>query len=183
MGTCDLCWKISCGHYPASLLGYYASLGKNAQGFDPNGIHRQSLVGLYVAHECLLKALHQSEFMYQFRTVSPLPSSLGFFLLNKIFLSPSSKWSVSWLYYCSDVERLVAGWPCFWFYGRGQLWQQRCGHTLHSVVRLLLRWSEVQCQFYSTWEAVNVGHLVCENLDPQGRAEGDKCLTRGTIKA
>lgn len=97
------------------------------------------------------------------------PAIFSGLLLNKIFLYPSTKLSVSWLYCCSDVERLVAGWPCFWFYGRGQLWQQRGVATLHSVVRLLLRWSEVQCQFYSTWEAVNVCHLLCDSLDPQGR--------------
>lgn len=64
-------------------------------------------------------------YVSQLRTVSPLPSSLGFFLLIKIFIFPSNKLNVSWLYCCSDVEWLVAGRPCFWFYSLGQLWQQR----------------------------------------------------------
>lgn len=54
-------------------------------------------------------------------------------------------------------------------WSRPALAAERCGHTLHSVVTLLLRWSEVQCQFCSTWEAVNVCHLLCDSLDPQGR--------------
>lgn len=121
-------------------------------------------------------------YVSELRTVSPLPSSLGFFLRIKICIYPSNKLNVSWLYYCSDVEWLVAGWPCFWFYGLGQLWQQR-GVATYCTLLSGFSWDHQRFSVSSptAWEAVNLCHLLCESLDPQGRAGGDKCLTRGTI--
>lgn len=54
---------------------------------------------------------------------------------------------------------------------------------LHSILTFLLRWSELQCQLSSgTWKDriwwSLFCHLLCENLDPQGRPKRDKYLTR-----
>lgn len=189
MGARGLCCRGLCRGYPPSLLGHTGLLilRETCLGVWPQWNLQTELCG-FVWGPCMSAESFASIKMNvpQHRTVSTLPSSIGFFNLMKIFIYQSSKSNGSWLYYCSDVERLVAEWPCLWFYGLGQLWQQRgvATHVLHSVVRLLPRWSEVQCQFScSAWEAVNVCHSLCENLDPQGRFEWDKCLTRGAIKA
>lgn len=97
----------------------------------------------------------------QLRTISPLPSIQGFFHLVKIFIYPRNKLNVSWLYYCSDVEWLVAGWPCFWFYGLGQLSQQRCVATYCTLLSGF-SWDDQRGSvlvLLQSWEAVNVCHL------------------------
>lgn len=57
---------ISAGKYPVDIThpAHWGTGSMHPKGFGPTGTHKQSLVGLYVACECQLKALHRSEFIY-----------------------------------------------------------------------------------------------------------------------
>lgn len=156
----DLCWKTSCGHHPPSPKGL-CILREESLGFWPQW-HSQTepcgfVCGPWMSAES--SALIRI-YLSQLRPVSPLPSSLGFFLRIKIFIYPSNKLKVSWLYDCGDVEWLVAGWPCCWFYGLGQLWQQR-GVATYCTPLSGFSWDHQRFSGSSpaAWEAENLCHL------------------------
>lgn len=136
MGTCDFCWKISCGHYPPSLLGYrvYASLGKNACVFGPTGIHKQSLVVcMWPVNVCWKLCIHQNLPMSAQNTQPPaifsgLSSNKNIYLPKqevecKLALLLQWRWVVG----CWVTLPLI-------LWSRPALAAERCGHVLHSAV-------------------------------------------------
>lgn len=73
------------------------------------------------------------------------------------------------------------------------LWSQpafaveRCGHAIAlrcQVSPEMIRGSvSALLQYLGSHILINICHLLCENLDPQVRPEGDKYLTRGAVEA
>lgn len=112
---------------PPRMLGHtrLLILRDVLRGLTPTGFASRALCFVYDPCAYAATSAPIKMNVSRLRTVSPPASSLDFFHLIKIFIYRSNQSNVSWLYYCSDVEWLVAGWPCIWFYGLGQLWQQR----------------------------------------------------------
>lgn len=128
MGAHGLCCRGPRRGYPGSRLGHRGLLTRRETcwGVWPQRGLQTGLCGFVRGPRMPAESFASVKMnVSQLRTVSPLPSSRGFFHLIKVIIYPSNKLNVSRLYYCRDVERLVAGWPCFWFYGLGPLRQQR----------------------------------------------------------
>lgn len=154
------------------------------RGLTPTGFASRALCFVYGSHTYGESSASIEMNVSQLRTLSPPASSLDFFHLIKIFIYPSNQPNVSWLYYCSDVEWLVAGWPCIWFYGLGQLWQQR-GVAAYCTPLSGFSWDDQRFGVSSPIAPRKRQRLPFVMWKPGSTREvwGDKCLTRGATKA